>query len=466
MSLTDGPDDPIDQLICHACVCEEYLADKVERTGAQAECTYCGEISKCWTIAELADEVAAAFERHYIRTSDDDGEPVLDAIENAANIPREAAEAVLEILQDRHYDHEAAKMGEESEFHSDSYYVEIGADDQSWHEEWTSFEESLKTEARFFSYTAASTLAATFGAIDQFKTRDGLPVVCSIGPGTSLDHLYRARVFQSNKALEAALCYPDRHIGAPPPSAARAGRMNAHGVSVFYGATEANVAIAEVRPPVGSKVAVAEFSLNRPLRLLDLTAIRDVYDGGSIFDPSLKSRLERVAFLRTLGERITKPVMPDDEAFDYLATQAVADFLATTNEPRLDGIIYSSAQSSAGRNVVLFHHAARVESLTFPEGTEITASSGNWTDEGWEDDYWVFERVPPESAQTTTRPNHAPFQPLFDISGSSNRTDDLRDVALRINPQSVAVYHINWVDVKATRFEARRNRYAKSEPKF
>lgn len=258
-----------------------------------------------------------------------------------------------------------------------------------WHEEWQSFEESLKTEARFFSSTAVSTLGATLGAVDQLKTHDDRPLVCDADPGTVLDHLYRARVFQSDKALEEALCYPDRHLGTPSPSAACAGRMNAHGVSVFYGATEAETAISEVRPPVGSKVAVGKFDLIRPVRLLDLTVIGDVHDDESIFNPSLKGRLDRIAFLRTLGQRITKPVMPDDEAFDYLATQAVADFLATMNEPRLDGIVFSSAQSRVGRNVVLFHHAARVETLMFPEGTEIEATTGRCTDEGWEADDWV-----------------------------------------------------------------------------
>src|SRR5260221_11974731 len=105
--------------------------------------------------------------------------------------------------------------------------------------------------------------------------------------------------------------------------------MSARGISVFYGATNASVALAEVRPPVGSKVVVARFIITRPLRLLDLTALDDVRDGGSIFDPSLKGRLERAAFLRSLGQCMTRPVMPDDEAFDYVTTQAITNYLAT-----------------------------------------------------------------------------------------------------------------------------------------
>jgi len=38
--------------------------------------------------------------------------------------------------------------------------------------------------------------------------------------------------------------------------------------------------------------------------------------------------------------------MPNDEPFEYLATQVIADFLATRRDPELDGIIYRSAQAT------------------------------------------------------------------------------------------------------------------------
>jgi hypothetical protein len=37
--------------------------------------------------------------------------------------------------------------------------------------------------------------------------------------------------------------------------------MNAQGIAVFYGATDASVALAETRPPVGSKVLVGAFEI-------------------------------------------------------------------------------------------------------------------------------------------------------------------------------------------------------------
>lgn len=478
-------EDDDEKRICHDCVGEAYLAQQIEKDGQSGDCSYCGQTLACMPVTELADHIETAFAGHYVRTAnypdswqeramadpessydwEREGEPVLDAIEEAASIPGDAAADVLEILDNRHGDFESAAMGEETEFSADTYYEERGASAQAWHEEWHSFEQSLKAEARFFSRSATELLARVFGHIDTLKTKPRRPLVVDAGPNRKLTHLYRARVFQSTERLEEALCRPDLHLGSPPARLASAGRMNARGISVFYGATSAAVALAEVRPPVGSKIAVAKFNIIRPLRLLDLTALDGVKDGGSIFDPSLRGRLERVAFLQTLGERMTRPVMPEDEAFDYLATQAVGDFLATENEPRLDGIIFGSAQAKTGRNVVLFHKAARVEAMQFPEGTVIEAHTGYGTEDGWEIDYGVSETVPKAKEPALSEDDDLMiFDPRPYLDHRADR--DARDVALRVDTGAVEVHHVDWVKVNSTRFDVGRHRHERRDLKF
>jgi RES domain len=116
---------------------------------------------------------------------------------------------------------------------------------------------------------------------------------------------------------------------------------------------------------------------------------------GSIFDLEFVQRLERAKFLGSLSGRITQPVMPDDEPFEYPATQAIADLLATESSVPVDGIIFPSVQVARDAlNVVLFHKAARVEAMDIPEGIEIRARTGQ-SPEGWEDDYSVIEEVRP-----------------------------------------------------------------------
>ena len=138
---------------------------------------------------------------------------------------------------------------------------------------------------------------------------------------------------------------------------------------MFYGATGAEVAIAEVRPPVGSLVAVARFDILRPLRVLSLGDIFTASAEVSMFDKAHTVLREKTAFLRTLAKLLSRPVVPADQDLDYIPTQAIADFLATQNDPSLDGIAFPTTQIvSSEQNVALFHKAARVENLDVPNG--------------------------------------------------------------------------------------------------
>jgi hypothetical protein len=269
--------------------------------------------------------------------------------------------------------------------------------------------------------------------------------------------------------LKAALCPPDLELGPPPAPHARAGRMNAQGISVFYGANAPSVAIAEVRPPVGSQVALAELAIVKPLRLLDLTALRAVRVEGSVFDPGLAGRMERAMFLRSLSQHITRPVMPDDEVFEYLATQAVANFLATESEIPLDGILFPSVQAAGNvLNVVFFHKAARVEPLVLPEGTEVRARTGHIEEEGWEIEYEVIESVPPpqpalpvEMKKPRWPPNFAdilamsPADPEHELDDGH---DDWREPSLRVVIESVKVHVVQRVQVETDEFDVTRRR--------
>lgn len=464
----------IEQWLCFQCVQEPFLSGDISTTGETAICSYCGIKNQCWPIELLADRIEQAFEEHYVRTSaepddwqqsllrdsesdydwDRDGEPVREAIEGAAQIPDDAVSDVLEILGDRYFDFDAAAMGVENEFDPESHYERKDLNDSTWQYEWRCFERTLRTEARYFSRVAADHLAAVFGGIDELGTSDGKPVVVDVGPSTPINVLSRARVFQSKELLKEALCRPDRHLGSPPARAAATGRMNARGISVFYGATSQSVALAEVRPPVGSYVALATFRIIRPLRLLDISALEKAADNGSIFDPTLLARTERAVFLQSLSRIMTRPVMPDDQEFDYLATQAVADFLATENSPMLDGILFKSTQSTDGDNIVLFHKASRVKSMDLPTGIKLNAETVSWDSEGGYPDYNVWEQVPvPNETVDSLK-----LSPWALMPHSVSEDEDLRENTLDVIASSVEVHHVRRVKVECDAHLVTRHR--------
>ncbi len=470
--------------ICFQCVGEDYLNAEIKSKGKRAKCTYCQGTRRSYSIGEVAELIEIAFDQHYVRTSDQPndfeymmirdressyewerhGEPVVYAIMNAADIPEKVAEDIQKILDDKYSDFDADEIGEETEFSGDSYYEESAVDDQVLQEQWKEFEQYLKYEARFFSRNAAAHLVTIFNGIDKMHTTSGRSLVVDAGPGTKLEFVYRARVFQNHERLQEALCRPDLHLGPPPYRFASAGRMNARGISVFYGANDPKVAIAEVRPPVGSKVMVGQFQIIKELRLLDLTAFQDIRAFGSLFDSDTAGKLERAKFLRSLSERITRQVMPDDEDFEYLTTQAIADFLATESSIMLDGIIFPSVQTSGlALNVVLFHKAAKVESLTFPDGTELNAHEGYSDEDGWNTDYTVWEDVPVEedSEQNKEKCDDWPDFAALIASPQGGGTFDSREVTLRIILERINVHEVRSVIFEADEFKVTRHRYKK-----
>lgn len=457
--------------LCSACVGESFLQAEIDAHGEDAICSYCGSVGKTFSIEEMADRVETAFEHHFRRTADQpsgfeyammkegdydwdrEGDRTTDMIGGTAEIDEEPAEDIRAFLEDRHWDMEMAQMGEEGPFDADTQYVQASPNDVELKAEWLDFERKIKMEARFFNRSAQAVLTSIFDGLADHQTWDGKEIIVQAGAGTKLTGLYRARVFQSDEKLQLALEHPDKEIGSPPHRAAAAGRMNARGVSVFYGASSPDVALGEVRPPVGSRVVIGRFDFIRPVKLLDFEALRSVSVSGSFFDPTYIRRLERAEFLKRLSSRITMPVMPNDEPFDYLVTQAIADFLAADASPPLDGIIYRSVQGrKKGFNVVLFHKSALVEPIDLPSGTKMEAHLYESTEDGPEVDYTVWENVPP-------KPQDDGFPKIKHLIFPNWSPDgDCREAALKLDIGSLSVHHVQAVSFKTESHSVRRHR--------
>ncbi|BCT33541.1 hypothetical protein PproGo58_30360 [Pseudomonas protegens] len=292
-------------------------------------------------------------------------------------------------------------------------------------------------------------LRSVFADLHDVRSRSHGLAVVAVGPDTFLPALFRAREFQSEEGLQAALSDPVGELGPPPGQFARAGRMNASGISVFYGAEQAQAALSEVRPVVGSNVVVAKFTIVRPLSLLDLRALETVVFARSVFDPTSAEERVRMGFLRTLTKRLTVPVMPGAQDREYLTTQAVADYLSGFSEPQLDGILFPSVQNGSGVNVVLFHKASSVEPVVKPKGTELSASTKDYDyDTGTEYDwYQIFLRASPEgnneSSTNTSSPDHHSF--LIPQHESTKRKP-----TLRLEMNSIEVHKVDSVKVETT----------------
>ena len=233
---------------------------------------------------------------------------------------------------------------------------------------WRQLKLTLERESRFYNSSVVEELEFVFGkpGSDEKHLCDlyNDPSVVRVVSSDTEFNIFRARHFGSINSVRKALLVPDRELARPPFSIARAGRMNADGIAVFYGATDMQVALAEIRPPVGSSVVVSRFcvSKGKEIRLLDVEAFGRAYENYVESDEDMETKLD---FIKSFGDQVTKPVVPENESKEYIITQVISDYLSSRRDIDIHGFIYKSTQTNVNghKNIVLFHRSSEVEYL-------------------------------------------------------------------------------------------------------
>jgi len=284
--------------------------------------------------------------------------------------------------------------GEDAFYTNELNYVASGHALETHSHLWDSFCEQIVYGQRFFNSKAKTTIEEIFSKVHLLRDALGRPPIHTLQPGKPDATFFRARIANDDKTR--AEIYEDTagHLGPPPQRLRRAGRMNASGISAFYGAFEQETAVAELRPPVGSVVAVARFTLLKPVNVLDMTRFASPGKNGDLFSEDHIRRLAQYRFMQRFTEEIRKPVFASDEHLDYIPTQAVAEYLVHGHHyfwggrrRPVHGIIYSSAQSPSGRNIALLGGAALVDQI----GRTARPQLKSW---GWHENQPSLRTVP------------------------------------------------------------------------
>lgn len=447
-----------DNRICAGCVSDDYLkAEIAASTTVNLACDYCATVGPSidmWSLALRFDTVIEQFYEVSSETDavvmydrDPEGLQLVDILDQIIEPHIETIRSDLEeLLKDIWYDRDS----DQHQYGEEPWFVERAKCSDLLNTAWEQMEQSLKKQARFVNPAAARLLESVFGPVVDDRTRSGTAVIVEVGPGCEISTLYRARTFQTLAAMEAALRHPERHIGPPPPGEGPAGRMNAKGVSVFYGSTEKQIAIPEVRPPVGSHAVIGAFNVIRKLRLLDMRKLGDVIPkpGGSVFDPATFELSSRCEFLKTLTGKLVMPVMPEQAEQEYLITQATADFLSTHPKLELDGILFPSAQQSlaapdaVGRNVILFNKAATVVNAEPHHAGDTMVNL-------WEIDehYYYFD---PEIRTNVSAQDRIPNVPMWLDS-------TLQEPSLELDRNSLEIREIKGVQYATNDYQVRHS---------
>ena len=465
---------PTNKHICFQCVGDVVLQRTIQDEGIVRQCSYCGFEQAALPLEELADTIHNVLQEHFELTPDTpapteyvgkedtwerDGAEVRMVIFDMADVSEEIAEDIRAHLSER-FGYEARKDGEEDPYDSDAHYEARTPDDYHYRDRWTWFRDEIRRRGRFFNQTAKDTLDEIFAGVDELTTYAGDSVVKVIGPGYDLATLYRARVAFSEDDMTKYLTHPVWELGPPQSRYARAGRMNAEGISVFYGALEAETCVAEVRAPVGSFVVVGSFTPTRALRLLDFNALTEVYVKGSHFDEKFHEMRKKAAFLGRMVREISRPVMPSDEAFEYLPTQVIAEYLVEYSKPKFDGILFQSAQTD-GCNVVLFHHASEVEPYKPPQDTETKVYFSDRDDDA--ELWWasVYEKT--DEPEGEGKPDEAEGYRDWRLDDPDIEWPEDRNPTLRLDVKHIQISRVQRVKYKCREIFTSRDRLSKRD---
>jgi len=270
---------------------------------------------------------------------------------------------VEQLIEDDFY---LPQRGEEPFYSEEFRYARI--DDDGGHGVlWERFCQTVTYEQRFLNSEVADLLGEIFERIHLQRTADRRPPVRVITASDEL-RIFRARLV-NDEDLAAIALDPQGQLGAPPRRMGKANRMNPAGIPAFYGAMDVRTCVSELRPTVGAKVAYAAFKPARDLVLLDTTMFAAPPKELNLFSSDHVRRLAQWRFMQRFMFEIAKPISPNDEPFDYVATQVVAEYLNKIHLVRvgrskrmIDGIVYRSAQRpDGGVNIVLMGDAGRVE---------------------------------------------------------------------------------------------------------
>jgi hypothetical protein len=157
---------------------------------------------------------------------------------------------------------------------------------------------------------------------------------------------YRARLLRQDTP------YLIEEMGAPPKKLATHGRANPAGIPYLYLGSTATTAIAEIRPHTGEHACVASFKTPVELKVVDLRNPRKSVSPFVLGDEDAIGFMRGdIEFLARLGEELTRPVVPQSAAIDYVPSQYLCEFIKKCG---YDGVIYKSSVGD-GMNLALFY---------------------------------------------------------------------------------------------------------------
>jgi hypothetical protein len=362
-----------DSYVCAACFEDYALVQFVEENATECQCTYCGKESSEPIAADMNEVMAYIMEGISQEWSDPDNEGM-------SYITREGGwQGAVYDSWDLIFDEVGLAANSEQLLED----IVGSISDRQWcqrnlyrllpHEslvsDWGNFSERIKYHQRFMfhrvdeayepedTYDDSRPTSQILDDLGRFVNELGL--FSDISPGHKI---YRVRVSGDGIKYKTV-----QELGPPPAQQARfSNRMSPAGISMFYGATDVDTALAETvtkREGINALASVAEFETIKPFRIIDLTQLPDI---PSIFDGDRRDIRPGCIFLHRFLADITKKVVKDGrEHIEYVPTQVVTEYLRHVfrfdDDAQAMGVAFPSSVNEGGISWVLFMTSAPKE---------------------------------------------------------------------------------------------------------
>lgn len=197
---------------------------------------------------------------------------------------------------------------------------------------WEALRTELMHENRYFPATPLDT--------DRLRS-----LLAQLHASDVPTHWFRARLQTDDTP------YLIGQMGAPPKRIAGHGRANPAGIPYLYLGSEAETAVAEVRPHTGEKACVATFTIPTGLKIVDLREPRKLVSPFVLSDEDeIGSLRSDIPFLERVGDELTRPIVPTGASIDYVPSQYLCEFIKKCGYA---GVLYRSSVST-GINLALF----------------------------------------------------------------------------------------------------------------
>lgn len=338
-----------DRYVCRDCVGNKVLQKYISNNGHMAHCHYCGQRRKIVTVEDLLEPIMSGINFLYENANNYyfDGETP-PSVSTYELIHYELSDELQitneELLDDLYNTIDDISWCKADPYAERNYESEL----YSWH----SFCELVKHRVRYVFYKSKN-------VVEEYDLSNPVNILEIVGEyvkGLNLIRrlpqnttVYRGRLHSEENQYNQASDF------APPPvTKAKANRMSAEGISMFYAAFDETTVIKEIYNS-DEYATIAQFKTSRPLTIIDLTKLKMSLP--SIFDEERRQLRSAIIFLKEFAEEISRKV----EAYpsiEYVPTQIVTEYFRYVfNSDRygdIDGIVYNSAQNVEGRCVVLF----------------------------------------------------------------------------------------------------------------